>query len=90
MWAITLASIMHFFYTIFQCQPIKYFWLQFSGLPGKCLPAPQVQAIAIAYSSCAAITDLIFGILPICVLWNLQMNKRAKIIVGILLSIGIV
>lgn len=87
---ITLATVMDLFYTIFQCAPIKYFWLQFSGLPGKCLPAPQVQAISIAYSAASAIADLVFGILPICVLWNLQMNRKAKIVVGVLLCVGIV
>ncbi|KAH7370002.1 hypothetical protein BKA65DRAFT_10025 [Rhexocercosporidium sp. MPI-PUGE-AT-0058] len=87
---ITLASVMHLFYTIFQCKPIKYFWLQFSGLPGRCLPAPQVQAISIAYSAASAVADLTFGILPLCILWNLQMNRRAKFIVGVLLCVGIV
>lgn len=87
---ITLLSVMDLFYTIFQCAPIKYFWLQFSGLPGKCLPAQQVQAISIAYSAASALSDIIFGVLPIFVLWNLQMNRKAKIIVGGLLCVGIV
>ncbi|KAH9221858.1 hypothetical protein DL95DRAFT_455211 [Leptodontidium sp. 2 PMI_412] len=87
---ITLATVMDLFYTIFQCAPIKYFWLQFSGLPGKCLPAPQVQAISITYSAASAVADILFSVLPICVLWNLQMNRKAKIIVGVLLCVGIV
>ncbi|KAK0113325.1 hypothetical protein ONS95_013581 [Cadophora gregata] len=87
---ITLATVMNFFYTIFQCAPIKYFWLQFSGLKGKCLPAPQVQALSIAFSAVSAAADIIFGVLPIFVLWNLQMNRKAKIIVGALLCVGIV
>lgn len=87
---ITIISIMNLFYNIFQCAPIKYFWLQFSGLPGKCLPAPQVQAIAIAYSATSAIADILFGVIPIFVLWNLQMNRKAKLVVGVLLSVGIV
>ncbi|KAH7379969.1 hypothetical protein BKA64DRAFT_686770 [Cadophora sp. MPI-SDFR-AT-0126] len=87
---ITLVTVMNFFYTIFQCAPIKYFWLQFSGLKGKCLPAPQVQALSISYSAVSAAADIVFGVLPICVLWNLQMNRKAKIIVGGLLCVGIV
>ncbi|PVH84107.1 hypothetical protein DL98DRAFT_93187 [Cadophora sp. DSE1049] len=87
---ITLATVMNFFYTIFQCAPVKYFWLQFSGLKGKCLPAPQVQALSIAFSAVSAAADIVFGVLPICVLWNLQMNRKAKIIVGALLCVGIV
>lgn len=104
---ITLMTVMDTFYIIFQCTPIKYFWLQFSGLAGQCLPAPQVvlhlppqplrqayssqvQAISIAYSACSAVTDILFGVLPICILWNLQMNRMAKLIVGVLLCVGIV
>jgi hypothetical protein len=87
---ITLATVMDLFYTIFQCKPIRYFWLQFSGLPGRCLPAPQVQAISIAYSAASAFADILFGVLPMCVLWNLQMNRKAKLIVGVLLCVGIV
>jgi len=87
---ITLATVMNFFYTIFQCAPIKFFWLQFSGLKGKCLPAPQVQALSIAFSAVSATADIVFGVLPICVLWNLQMNRKAKLIVGALLCVGIV
>lgn len=88
--SITLATVMNLFYTIFQCAPIRYFWLQFSGLPGKCLPAPQVQALSIAYSAVAAAADIIFGVLPIFVVWKLQMARRLKVIVGILLGVGIV
>ena len=87
---ITLATITDLFYTIFQCKPIRYFWLQFSGFPGKCLPAPQVQAISIAYSVASAVADIVFGVLPIFVLWNLRMNRKAKFIVGVLLCVGIV
>jgi hypothetical protein len=35
------------------------------------------------------IADLIFGILPIFVIWDLKMNKKAKMIVGGLLMLGI-
>jgi hypothetical protein len=48
-----------------------------------------VANVTIAYSVFAVIADLIFGILPIFVIWDLKMNKKAKMIVGGLLMLGI-
>lgn len=45
--------------------------------------------VTIAYSVFAVVADLIFGILPIFVIWDLKMNKKAKMIVGGLLMLGI-
>jgi hypothetical protein len=66
-----------------------YFWLQFSGEVGKCFPATVVQNITISYAVFAAVTDITFSILPIFVIWNLKMNRKAKVVVGALLALGI-
>jgi hypothetical protein len=89
MGVIALLTVMYFFFAIFQCHPVSYFWLQFSGVEGACLPAQLVANVTIAYSVFAVVADLIFGILPIFVIWDLKMNKKAKMIVGGLLTLGI-
>ena len=86
---ITLLTIAYFVFVIVQCNPVSYFWLQFSGEVGKCFPATIVQNITISYSVFAAATDIIFGVLPIFVIWNLKMNRKAKMVVGVLLALGI-
>jgi hypothetical protein len=87
---ITLLTVIYFVFVIVQCNPVSYFWLQFSGNIGKCFPATTVQNITISYAVFAAVTDIIFGILPIFVIWNLKMNRKAKMVVGALLALGIV
>jgi hypothetical protein len=86
---ITLLSLVYFIFAVVQCHPVGYFWGQFSGQKGSCFPAPIVQNITISYAVFAASTDMVFGILPLFVIWNLKMNRRAKIIVGGLLTLGI-
>ena len=86
---ISLLTAIYFVFVIVQCHPVSYFWLQFSGLKGSCFPAIIVQKITIAYSALAAATDIIFGVLPIFVIWNLKMNRKAKMVVGCLLGLGI-
>ncbi|KAG9245610.1 hypothetical protein BJ878DRAFT_7897 [Calycina marina] len=86
----SVNTMTSFFLTIFQCSPIDYFWLQFSGLSGECLPAILVQDLSIVSAAIMALVDLIFGILPIFLIWNLKINRKAKLIAGFLLAIGIV
>lgn len=89
MFIITLLTVMYFIFCTFQCTPVSYFWLQFEGEPGRCLPPLLVQNVSISYAVFAAVTDIIFGILPITVVWNLNMNRKAKMVVGCLLALGI-
>ena len=49
-----------------------------------------VGYVSIAYSATAAVSDLILGLLPIRVLWDVRMNKRTKAGVVVLLSMGLV
>lgn len=85
----TLFAVVYLVLISVQCQPISYFWLQFSGGEGTCFPNGTMQWVTIVFSVGAAATDLLFGVLPIFVIWNLQMNPRAKAIVGGLLTLGI-
>jgi hypothetical protein len=89
MFIITLLTVMYFIFCIAQCSPVNFFWLQFDGEPGRCLPPAIVQNVSISYAVFAAVTDIIFGILPITVIWNLKMNRKAKMVVGCLLALGI-
>ena len=59
------------------------------GTDDDSISAQLVANVTIVYSVFAAIADLIFGTLPIFVIWDLKMNKKAKMIVGGLLMLGI-
>jgi hypothetical protein len=89
MMTMSVLTIVYFVFITVQCHPISYFWLQFSGGKGKCFSAQVVEDLTIVFSTAAAVTDLLFGFLPIFVIWNLQMNPKAKTTVGGLLTLGI-
>ncbi|GIJ98164.1 hypothetical protein Aspvir_000279 [Aspergillus viridinutans] len=78
------VGLLFFFFTIFECKPVDYFWDQFTK-PGSCLDKDILIAIAYTYSVGAAVTDFTIGILPVFIIWSLRMNARTKMaIAGIL------
>ena len=81
-----VAGLTFFFVTLFQCNPISLFWDR--DQDGQCLDPYIVVVLAIIYSVFAIISDLTFVILPIFLLWDLRMNRRAKIALVPLLSMG--
>jgi hypothetical protein len=82
-----VVGVIFFFFTIFECRPVDYFWNRFQ-IQGKCLDTNILLGIAYMYSVCAALSDLTIGILPIFLMWKLQMNKRLKIAIAGILGIG--
>jgi len=87
--ATTLACIVGLvlvFIVIFQCKPVALAWDK--SLPGTCL-APHVISTALyTYSALAVATDLTFTLLPIFIIWKLQMEKRAKIALVPIMSLA--
>lgn len=83
-------AITYFFLTIFQCSPPNYFWLKFAGLKnGKCINEQIIPLATYAHSGISAMADWTLGLLPIWLIWGLQMNQRTKISIVILLGLGI-
>ena len=88
--AISLATVVgfiFFFFTIFQCHPVNFFWNNL-GEKGTCIDKNLLIGIAYLYSVGAAVTDLIIGLLPIALIWNLRMNSRTKFAIAGILGIG--
>jgi hypothetical protein len=69
--------------TIVQCQPIKYFWDR--DVKGICL---DVNALAYANSAMSITQDIVIVVLPIPVVWKLNMNKRKKFGVALMFTLG--
>ncbi|CAI4215911.1 unnamed protein product [Parascedosporium putredinis] len=82
------SGLVFFFVTLFQCNPIPYFWNK--DLEGKCVNIEVVIALAILYSVTAVISDFIFAILPAVIVWQLQLHKRTKLMLIPLLAMGCV
>lgn len=83
-----LTGIIFFFVTLFQCQPIDYFWNREEGQQGTCVPADVIIGLAFLYSSINVIVDFAFALLPFFLVWKLQLDKRTKITLIPILGMG--
>jgi hypothetical protein len=89
---IWLISFIYFFLMLLQCQPLSYFWEGpvTPGMQGSCINRLVVPVSTIVHSVLSAITDWTLAIIPLLMLWNVLINRRTKIIIGCLLSMGFV
>ncbi|OTB01368.1 hypothetical protein M426DRAFT_14531 [Hypoxylon sp. CI-4A] len=73
------------FVVLFQCQPISTFWEEAPGTVGKCLENDPVVITTYIASIMNCFADWAFGILPMFIVWSLNMRKKTRIMVmGIL------
>ncbi|RMJ25340.1 integral membrane protein [Aspergillus sp. HF37] len=82
-----VIGLLFFFFTVFQCSPVDYFWNRRTET-GSCIDVDILINIAYVYSAGAALTDFTIGLLPVFLIWNLKMNRRSKLAVVGILSIG--
>lgn len=83
-----LTGAVFFFVTLFQCNPISHFWNQVIGAKGSCINVEIIIALTYLYGTISAICDFTFGILPIFLVWNLNMRKTVKIALVPILSMA--
>ncbi|KAG9251862.1 uncharacterized protein F5Z01DRAFT_253947 [Emericellopsis atlantica] len=72
-----LTGMVFFFVTMFQCTPIAYFWNKDQS--GSCVSMDVIIALTYLYSACSVICDFTFAILPMVIIWTLNINKRSKL-----------
>ncbi|KAL1902787.1 hypothetical protein Sste5346_000697 [Sporothrix stenoceras] len=87
-WVVTAPL---FFVALFQCQPVSYFWMQpFPDVPrGKCMDGSVMYIVSVIHSVISACCDWTLGIIPVFMLWKVQLSVRTKITLSILLSMGV-
>ena len=81
-----LTGVVFFFVTIFQCSPVSFFWNRLQ--PGTCINVHILEGLTYLYSSINAINDFTFGLLPIALIYNLQMDRKTKLLLVPILSMG--
>lgn len=81
-----VAGIIFFFVTLLQCQPVSKYWVE--DRPGHCIPPRTIIKLAYLYSAVSMLTDFIFALLPAFMIRNLQLGKRIKAIIIILMGLG--
>lgn len=84
-----LTGIVFFFVTLLQCSPISFFWNKhIEG--GSCVDVNVIIALTYLYSAISAICDFTFGLLPVWLVWNLNMRKSEKVALVPILSMACV
>ena len=83
-----VIGIVFLFVTVFECHPVSFFWNR--DQKGQCLDMDVIIGLTYFYSAVNAICDFTFGLLPIFLVWNLQMDRRMKIILIPILGMGCV
>ncbi|KAI6821863.1 hypothetical protein KC340_g12663 [Hortaea werneckii] len=83
-----LYSLFFFFIFLFQCLPSAYFWTQYTGGEGSCMNTNIVVGVFYGYSAITCAGDWTFSILPVFLVWNLQMGRKEKISVVMILAVG--
>lgn len=75
---------------VFSCVPIAAHWdLALAAKPGtKCFSGQTYSRIGLFNSIINIITDVLFAVLPIPIIVKLQVNKRTKIVLAFILSLG--
>lgn len=80
---IALPSLIIILVTVLSCRPISYFWNR--DLQGHCL---DVTALAYTNSAFAVVQDILLIVLPVFMLWNLNMNRRKKWLIALMFAVG--
>lgn len=81
-------SIFYFFFILFQCDPISYFWERVVKPGGSCGRSHAIVKVTYAHGAIIALGDWTLGILPMFIVWNMSLKRRTKISVAVLLAFG--
>jgi hypothetical protein len=83
------SSAAAFFYCLFRCGPnLDRYVIQ--QLTDQCTPRTLDRFFAYQQAAFTTLTDLVFVVLPVFILWNANMSRKSKISVGIILSLATV
>ncbi len=83
-----VGGVVFFFVTLLQCHPISHYWDKTDS--GHCISMDIIIALGYLYSAFSVVTDFTFAILPGFVVWHLNLQKRARLVVIILITMGCV
>lgn len=93
----SIIGLVFWFLLTLQCHPVSFFWQRVrlkldptANVHGHCLDLDIIIGMAYVYSVTATCCDLVLGILPAFLVWNLQMNIRTKAALAGILGMGCV
>ncbi|KAA8620946.1 hypothetical protein PtrSN002B_005341 [Pyrenophora tritici-repentis] len=81
------SSLTAFFYCLFRCGPDLSIYI-LNEFTNNCTSASTDLFMGYQQGAFSALTDIIFVILPVLLLWNAQMDLRSKLSIGFVLSLA--
>ncbi|TLS27844.1 hypothetical protein PpBr36_00684 [Pyricularia pennisetigena] len=77
-------------FILFSCQPLQAAWGDFADpTKAQCLPSSYIRMAALVGAVVSVVTDLILALAPVSFLWTLKRPLRERIVLGCLMSLGL-
>ncbi|KAK8038124.1 hypothetical protein PG994_014891 [Apiospora phragmitis] len=89
---ITLWSLALFFWNVFQCNPVEAQWdytILERDPTAHCASGDEIVNAAYALSVMSILSDWLYALIPIPIVWSIKMTTQAKITVVLILSMGV-
>lgn len=85
---VVITTIVTFTPFLAECQPMPMSWAYLKD-PTKCIPFTLFKAFADVNGAVSVATDFMYVLLPIPTIWKLQVNRRTKLSLLAVLSVGV-
>ncbi|KAK8079696.1 hypothetical protein PG997_007514 [Apiospora hydei] len=77
-------------FILFSCRPLEAAWGDFADpTEANCLPPSSLKAAALTGAIISISTDIMLSLAPITFLWSLKRPFRERVVIGILMSLGV-
>lgn len=87
---VVIWNTIYTFLAAFQCVPVQHFWERLSDpAGGSCLSEEIITGTTYAAAGINCLADWILGLLPIALVWSLELNGRTKASIAGILALGI-
>ncbi|KAK8115691.1 hypothetical protein PG984_012193 [Apiospora sp. TS-2023a] len=86
----TFSAMLGFVAVLITCQPIARNWDPALSNVGSCMDYAIIQNISYFISASSIITDWACAILPCFIVWNLNIKRKLKVSVAVVLALGAV
>ena len=88
LFVVLIWSVVLFFWNMFQCSPVQAQW-DFTIPNQKCVDPQAIVNAAYALSVMTILSDWLYAILPIPMIWSVKMTTQQKLTVSVVLGMGI-
>ncbi|PVH95305.1 hypothetical protein DM02DRAFT_618003 [Periconia macrospinosa] len=82
----SLGSFIRIVAYLARCQPLEAAWYPAKG---KCGPASILTNVSYFFGTICILTDFICALLPALIIWKIQIFRKAKLYIGIMLALGV-